>query len=315
MKKKVVSMLLCVVTAAGLVAGCGKQAAKTETEENEAVTAESTETADSAADTQKAAEEPIHVVVAGTPGYEPYTYVGEDGEETGYDIEILRAMDEIAPEIECEFTYSEWDTLMPGLDAGKFDIICNQLGRNEEREAMYYFEENPIACAGGALIVGSQHSDWTGYESLEGATVEASTGSDFTTHLEEYLEEHPGFYTIQYTESGFAQVLEDVANKRADVTMEDPSVARRKAEINGLSDSIYVIDQLYDVVPVYFMFARTDKGKQLAEIVDKYLPQLYYDGTLSEIANKYLGSDANIRALPENGFYTQDTLEEFLSAQ
>ncbi len=301
-KRSLIALLLCMALLASCLTGCGGNP------DSESAGSADTSAAGSSADG------PIQVVVAGTPAYSPYTYVGENGEETGFDIEVVRAIDEISPEIECEFTYTSWDTLMPGLDAGRFDIVCNQLGRNAQREEMYTFGNLPFACTVSALIVNAKHSDWTGWESLSGI-VACSTGSSFTTKMEAYLEKNPGAFTITYTESGFDQVLEDVANSRADATMEDPNVARIKAKENGLEDSIHIIDLLDKVSNVYFMFAKTDKGEELAKIIDKYLPQLYYDGTLSELANEYLGSDNCIKALPANGFYTQATLEEFRSAQ
>ena len=72
----------------------------------------------------------IKVRVAGTADYEPYTYVDEDDNITGYDIEVIKAIDELAPEIECEYSYTQWDTLLPGLDADKFDVVSNQFRIN-----------------------------------------------------------------------------------------------------------------------------------------------------------------------------------------
>lgn len=319
MKKKTMALLMTTMMVT-LLAGCGSSTEEAGTAENTETEAVSEEEAEESAEEETGEEEagevsePIHVVVAGTPGYEPFTYVGEDGEETGFDIEVLRAIDEIAPEIECEFTYSEWDTLMPGLDAGKFDIICNQLGKSEEREEMYYFEELPISCSGGMVITNEKYKDGTGWESLEGAKVECLTGSSYAAHTEEWLSEHPGTFEIVYVDTNLAQILEDIVNGRADATLEDPAVARSKAEANGLENDIYVIENLYNPTTAYYMFAKTDKGAEIAAIVDKYLPVLYYDGTLSKLAEEYIGSDTVIKELPNNGYYTEATLEEFQEA-
>ena len=86
----------------------------------------------------------IKVRVAGTADYEPYTYVDEDDNITGYDIEVIKAIDELAPEIECEYSYTQWDTLLPGLDADKFDVVSNQLGVTEERQEMYLYPKYEV---------------------------------------------------------------------------------------------------------------------------------------------------------------------------
>lgn len=45
--------------------------------------------------------------------------------------------------------------------------------------------------------------------------------------------------------------------------------------------------------------------------LDKYLPQLYYNGTLAELAKEYLGSDSGVTGMSENGVFEEDTLEDF----
>ena len=303
---------MSMVLMAGVLTACsgGKNGAEAENgSTTQTVSAEQdAETKDAAA-----SEEVLHAIVAGTPTYAPFTYADADDNETGFDIEVLRAIDAIAPELECEFTYYEWDSLIPGLDSGRVDIACNQMNKTEEREAMYLFEETPLNFSGQSLITKAENSDWDSWEDLKGVTVECIVGSSQTIMVEKYLEEHPGAFNISYTDTNLAQVLEDIVNDRADATFEDGSVARTKAEEAGLSDRIFVADKIYNAEPMYYLFAKTEKGQKLADIVDKYLPQLYYDGTLSKLANEYIGSDAIIKALPENGYYTEATLEEYLA--
>ena len=62
------------------------------------------------------------------------------------------------------------------------------------------------------------------------------------------------------------------------------------------------------------ILAKTDKGQQIADIIDKYLPQLYYNGTLAELAKEYLGSDSGVTGMSENGVFEEDTLEDFQAA-
>lgn len=268
--------------------------------------------ADDAVD--EASEEPLTVVVAGTPGYEPFTYVGEDGMETGFDIAVMQAIAELSPEIECETAYTEWDSLLPGLDAGRFDVVCGQLSRTDEREEMYTLETVPLNIAGSSLITTTDHTDWNSIEDISGATVECIVGSVMAKMVEDYLAEHPGAFEVSYTEAGLAQVIEDIMNGRADVTFEDGAVAKSKARANGYEDRLYVSDELYDQTPIFYLMAKDEKGQKIADVIDKYLPELYYNGTLSELAQKYLGSDAIIKALPEAGYYTEATLEEYREA-
>lgn len=87
----------------------------------------------------------ITVRVAGTPDYEPYTYADKNDNVTGYDIEVIKAIDAIAPEIKCTYSYTQWDTLLPGIDADRFDVVANQLGKTDEREKCTFIR-NTLIC-------------------------------------------------------------------------------------------------------------------------------------------------------------------------
>lgn len=324
MRKRAITVVLALALA-GSMAACGStgstdQAAANASEQTEsaasaetteaAVSAESTDTADEA---DASTEDVIKVRVAGTPGYKPYTYVDENDQETGFDIEVIRAIDEIAPEIECEFTYSEWDTLLPGLDADKFDVVSGQLFKTEEREEMYLFPQYPFLLAGSAIMSAAE-TPIDSYEDLTGKKVGAVVSSSFTTQVEMYLEEHPGAFTIEYLDGDLSQALEQVVNGRVDATVEDPYAAYSRAEVAGIADRLHISDYIDDGDFAYFLFAQTDKGQLLADIFDKYLPVLYYNGTLAEIAEEYLGSASGVTGMAEHGFYEEATLEEFEAA-
>ena len=258
-------------------------------------------------------DEVIKVRVAGTADYEPYTYVDEDDNITGYDIEIIKAIDELAPEIECEYTYTQWDTLLPGLDADKFDVVSNQLGVTEERQEMYLYPKYPFLFAGSAVI-STADDPMDSFEDLKGKKVGAIVGSSFTTQMEQYLEENPDAFTLEYLDGTLPQMLDEIVNGRVDATVNDPSAAYSKAEVAGIADRLYISDKIYNGGFSYFLFAKTDKGQEIADIFDKYLPELYYNGTMAEIAEKYLGSASGVTGMAENGFFEEETLEEFQAA-
>ena len=252
----------------------------------------------------------IKVRVAGTADYEPYTYVDEDDNITGYDIEVIKAIDELAPEIECEYSYTQWDTLLPGLDADKFDVVSNQLGVTEERQEMYLYPKYPFFFSGSAVI-STADEPLDSFEDLKGKKVGAIVGSSFTTQMEQYLNKNPDAFSLEYLDGTLPQMLDEIVNGRVDATVNDPSAAYSKAQIAGIEDRLHISDDLYNGGFIYFLFAKTDKGQQIADIIDKYLPQLYYNGTLAELAKEYLGSDSGVTGMSENGVFEEDTLEDF----
>ena len=90
-------------------------------------------------------------VVVGTEGtYPPFTF-NEDGELTGYDIEVIEAVAERAG-WRLRFVQSQFHALFGALDSGRVDVIANQITINPEREARYAFSE-PYTYSRGVMSV------------------------------------------------------------------------------------------------------------------------------------------------------------------
>lgn len=123
----------------------------------------------------ESSDDVIKVRVAGLPEYKPYTYVDENENLTGYDIEVLKAIDESAPEIECEFSYTQWDSMLPGLDADKYDVVTCQIYKSDEREEMYRYPKYPFLYAGSAII-SNKDNPMDSLDDLKGKKLEQSWG-------------------------------------------------------------------------------------------------------------------------------------------
>ncbi|HXF02520.1 MAG TPA: transporter substrate-binding domain-containing protein, partial [Arthrobacter sp.] len=78
------------------------------------------------------------VITVGTEGtYRPFSFhEGGNGELTGYDVEIVKAVAQKLG-VDVKFEETQWDAIFAGLDAGRFDVIANQVSINEQRQAKY----------------------------------------------------------------------------------------------------------------------------------------------------------------------------------
>jgi arginine/ornithine transport system substrate-binding protein len=114
--------LLLALTAASLLAACGKK------EEAAPVAA-----APAAAPAASApAPEAAVLKVAIDPTYEPFTFKTADGKPTGFDVDIASALCEQIKR-KCEFVEQVWDSMIPGLNAKKYDVIISSMSITDDR--------------------------------------------------------------------------------------------------------------------------------------------------------------------------------------
>jgi len=85
-----------------------------------------------------------HVRVGVEGAFPPWNMIGSDGKLAGFDIDLSQDLCRRAG-VECELIAGEWTSLIPSLNAGKFDLVLT-LGINEARKKVVDFT---IPCASG----------------------------------------------------------------------------------------------------------------------------------------------------------------------
>ncbi len=93
------------------------------------------------------AQEKKKLVVATEGAYPPYNFVAADGILQGFDVDFAHAIcDKI--NAECEIIKQDWDGMIPGLIAKKYDVIIASMGILPEREekidfSIPYYQARP----------------------------------------------------------------------------------------------------------------------------------------------------------------------------
>jgi cystine transport system substrate-binding protein len=222
------------------------------------------------------------VLRIGTEGtYAPFTFHDASGALVGFDVEIGRAIAEHIG-VEAEFVEGPWDGLIAGIDANRYDVVINQVGINEERQAKYDFSE-PYIASKAALIVAEGNTEIASFEDLAGKKSAQSLTSNFGKLAEEYGAELVG------TE-GFDQSIALVIQGRADATIND-SLSFFDFKTQQPDAPVKVVATAEDADYSGVILA---KGKpELLAAINEALEAIKADGTYAEISQKYFGEDVS----------------------
>ena len=122
------SMPLLGMAAVFTLAGCNNS--QNSADDSNSAANETTETATATTD---------EVLRIGTEGaYAPFNYTNADGTLGGFDVDMANALC-ADMQVTCEITAQDWDGIIPGLKAGKYDAIVAAMSVTPEREQQVAF--------------------------------------------------------------------------------------------------------------------------------------------------------------------------------
>ena len=273
MKRRTFISLMSVMAAAGVLtlAGCSS--------DKSASTAASGSTA--AQDKLAAVKANGKLVVALEGAWQPWSFHDESDTLVGYDVEVSRAIAEKLG-VEPEYVESDWDSLFAGLDAGRYDIVCNGVEVTDERAKTYDFT-TPYGYIHTALAVRKDNEDITSFEDLKGKTTANSLASTYMELAESYGATVQGIDTLEETIQLLTAGRID-ATLNADVSFYD--------YLNVHPDANFkLVAQTEDASHVAIPLVKGDATASLLEAINTAIDELRADGTLKELSEKYFGQD------------------------
>ncbi|ANP73384.1 amino acid ABC transporter substrate-binding protein [Cryobacterium arcticum] len=273
MKRHLVSATVLTLAAAVALAGCSASAS-----DSSGAAGSTTGTDDSLSSVLESG-----TLTIGTEGtYRPFSYHADgSGDLTGYDVEVATAVaDQLG--VKAKFEETQWDAIFAGLEAGRFDTIANQVSITPEREAAYAFSA-PYTYSTGVIVVPSDNTSITSFDSLNGKTTAQSLTSNWYTLATE------SGATVQSVE-GWAQSVALVEQGRVDATVNDKLTYLDYKKQTGAS-GLKIAAETTDRSESAFAFAQG--GTALADAVTDALATLSADGTLAAISDTYFGADVS----------------------
>lgn len=213
--------------------------------------------------------------------YPPFGYRGANNELDGFDVEVARA---VAGKlgVKPEFVTTEWSAIIAGLQAGKFDIIVNQVSVTPQRKQVLDFSTPYVYSAAQLIQRKDDKREFASLDALKGHKLGVSLGSNYN----DLAKSVPGIDVKTYP--GAPEYLRDLAAQRVDAALND------RMMVNYLINQANLPLRPGAVLPganseVAIPF-RKDNPK-FAAAIDKALDDLRKDGTLAKLSNKWFGSD------------------------
>lgn len=268
-------------TAADTETGSGEEAGAAETQDGaEAEDAAESETG-AADDLLAKIQEKGEIVVAMEGTWAPWTYHDESDTLVGYDVEIAKLIAEKLG-VEATFVEGEWDGLLAGLDAGRYDIMVNGVDITEERAAKYDFS-TPYAYNRTAVIVSGDNEEIKSMEDLNGKHTANTISSTYAEVAEQYGAEVTGVDDLNQTFELLLSGRID-ATLNAEVTYYDYMNAHPDANIKV---AVLAPDATQAAIPV----RKGEETASLLEAINSALAELGESGELSALSEKYFGVD------------------------
>ncbi|GAB3518401.1 amino acid ABC transporter substrate-binding protein [Arthrobacter monumenti] len=223
------------------------------------------------------------VITVGTEGtYKPFSFhENGTGKLTGYDVEVMRAVAEKMG-VEAEFRETQWDAIFAGLEAGRFDVIANQVTMTDARKAEYAFSE-PYTVSTGVIVTKAGNDEISSFEDLDGKT----TAQSLTSNWQELAKSSGA--NVQAVE-GWAQSVALLEQDRVDATINDKLTYLDYQQANN-NDAIEIAAETKEESLSALAFKQG--SPELVKAANKALEELRADGTLAEISEKYFGTDVS----------------------
>jgi len=204
-------------------------------DEADTMTSTETETATEGADNPYDIEGGVVTIGSDIP-YNPFGYRTEDGELTGFDVDIAEAVFVDQLGLEYEFQTSAFDTIIASLNNGNFRVIMSAMTINDERDERVDFSD-PYFTAYQTVIV-PESSDISSRDDLRGVTAGVQRGTTGEGAAEQLQEEFDGELEIQSYDQ-ITGAFDALLNGQVDVVINDNTV---NAEFVSEQDSVQFLE-------------------------------------------------------------------------
>lgn len=214
------------------------------------------------------------------PEYPPFSYLGDDGEYTGFDVEIAKAAAEVAG-LDYQVFAVDWDNKLIQLDAGECDVIWSGMTILDSMKEAGYVISAPYYDNTQVLVVKKDSGIATSAD-LAGKVVAVQLGTSGEALLNGDLAELKDTFQELVTSQSFLAAFTELEGNAADAVFVDLPVA-----VSYVKDKpdLVILDEQLGAEQYGLAFRATDA--ELCAKIEAAVQTLVDNGTYAEIAAKY----------------------------
>lgn len=224
-------------------------------------------------------------IVVGTDGTTAgYTFLNEDNELAGFEIDVWNEIGERTG-YEIEFDQMPFSSLFGLLDDGRIDVIANVITPTDERRENYDFSE-PYMYDEDVFMAGSD-LEAEAIEDIDGFSVGVVAGSADEIIIDKVEEEYGiTLERVNYDDTA----MNDVIAGKVDLAVQSASTGYDFIQQLG-DDKVQILIGTGFYGEYAYPFNKDADNKELIDLINETLAEMKADGTLAEISMKWFDAD------------------------
>lgn len=263
MKKKLLSVVLCVATVAVMFAGCG---------------ASKDDTGASANSTEKHSSGSKTYIIATDTTFAPFEFTNSNGKFVGIDVDILSA---VAKDQGFKYKLNSlgFDAALAALESKQADGMIAGMSVTDERKKTYDFSDTYYDA--DVTMAVAKDSDIKTYDDLKGKKVAVKTGTNGSIYAKSIKDKY-GFDLVEFKDS--PTMYQDVALGNTVACFEDYPVMAYNIKQGA---AMKIPDGVNAAGSSYAFAVLKGENKELMDMFNKGLADIKADGTYQKIIDSY----------------------------
>ncbi|MFS0612924.1 transporter substrate-binding domain-containing protein [Lederbergia ruris] len=260
----------------GLLAGCGSDSAS--------------------GDSTGSDGEVRKIKVAYDQASKPISWLDDNGNPTGYDVEAMKLVDELLPEYEFEFVGTTSDDLLVGVSQGKYQVGVKNAFWTEERTEKFIYPKEFLGLSSIGLVLKKENEQIKSLEDFASAGMTlapiAANNAQYTV-IDEYNQKNPNNpVKLKAGDTFSVDTIQWVNEGRVDggVIIEGPFEKQVLAEdgpYHNLVDE--VVYNEFNVIKTWPLFNK--KEQEFADAYDEAIKKLKEEKKLNGLMEEFYNRD------------------------